>query len=75
MTAKTIDYSADQRPPTSDELLAMILDNAHIHDCAIRGKSVMTVLLTTKEVDRLSCYGLEMEDLEDGHDVEQEDAA
>ncbi len=75
MAAETIPFPAEQRPSEEKALLTMILDNAHIHDCAIHGKSVMTVLLTRRQTDRLSCYGVEDEDLEDGHDAEQEDAA
>lgn len=75
MTAKTIAFPTEQRPSTERQLLNMILDNAHIHDCAFPGKSVMTVVLSSKQVDRLSCYEAGEEDLEHSHDAEQDDAA
>ncbi|MDH3664278.1 MAG: hypothetical protein OEU92_30410 [Alphaproteobacteria bacterium] len=75
MAAQTIPFRTEQGPSEEQELLTMILDNAHIDDCAVHGRSVMTVLLTRKQINRLSCYSIEMEDLADGHDAEQEDAA
>ena len=75
MTAQTIPFPPQQHPSPEKELLTMILDNAHIHDCAIHGKSVMTVVLTAKQIDRLSCYEAGDEDLEDIYDAEHEDAA
>ena len=68
MAAQMIDLPSDQHAPTEKELLRMVLDNAHIHDCAVPGKSVITVLLTEKQIDRLCSYGAPDEDLEDGDD-------
>lgn len=75
MTATTIDFPIERKHSTAEELLQMILDNADIHECAIYGKSVMTVLLTDVQVDRLSCYEAGEEDLEDSHNAEHDEAA
>jgi len=75
MAVQTIPFPTEQGPSEAEELLTMILDNAHIDDCAVHGKNVMTVLLTRKQIDRLSFYGIEKENFEDKHDAEQEDAA
>ena len=75
MTAQTISFPSEQGTSEEKELLTLILDNAHIHDSAVHGRSVMTVLLTRQQIDRLSCYGIEMEGLEDDHDVQRDDAA
>lgn len=75
MAAQTILFPTEPAPSEAKKLLTMILDNAHIHDCAVHGKSVMTVLLTRKQIDCLSCYGIEMEELENEHDAKQDDAA
>ena len=75
MTAKATAFPKQRRSSTEKELLTMILDNAHVDDCVIHGKSVMTVVLTGEQMDRLSCYEAGNEDLEDGHDAEHENAA
>jgi hypothetical protein len=75
MAAKTIAFPTRRHASTEKELLTMIMNNAHIHDCAIPGKSVVTLLLSYEQIDRLCSYGVDAEDLEDSHDAEQEDAA
>lgn len=75
MTDQAMPFPTERCPSKEKELLTMILGNAHIHECAIPGKSIMTVLLNNKQINRLCCYGIEDEDLEDSHDAEQDDAA
>lgn len=75
MAVQAIPYPSEQRPSKEKELLTMILDNAHIYDCAVHGKSVMTVLLTRRQIDLLGRYGAEDEKLDDGNDAEYEEVA
>lgn len=56
MSAKTIAFPERVQSSPERSLLKMILDNSLIHDCAIRDKYVMTVVLTAEQVDDINRY-------------------
>ena len=56
MSAKTMALPEKGQSSPEQSLLKMILDNSLIHDCAIRDKYVMTVVLTYEQVEDISRY-------------------
>lgn len=74
MRAETIAFPLPQNSKKSEELLRMIMENAHVEPCAIcPGNGVMMILLEDWQIDLLAGFGVASEDLEDSDD--DEDAA